>query len=306
MEYKGKITVLSGGIGSEREISLESGKNALGWLLEAGANADLFDVRPENASELAALGTELFLPMLHGEWGEDGQIQKILEGAGLCFAGSGSAASALCFDKQATKDVLAAAGIAVPFGAVVESPADLVRAEELIKGRSDRYVVKPAAQGSSVGVEVRVGSLAAVRGAESCLAKYGKTVIEEFVEGREFTVGVVDGVALPAIEIKPVAGFYDFTAKYISDETEFLFGTAGAGEEAKMQEAALEAFYALGCRDFARVDFIMRGGIPVVLEVNTLPGFTSHSLLPKAAARAGQSGPELCERIVNAALGRYR
>jgi D-alanine-D-alanine ligase len=305
MEYKGKITVLAGGIGSERDISLESGRNVLAWLLEAGANADLVDVSPENVSELSSLATELFMPMLHGEWGEDGQLQKTLEDAGLPFAGTGSEASALCFDKQHTKDVLISAGLCVPFGAVVVSEADLQQAEQIIKGHGERFIVKPAAQGSSVGVEVRVGSFAAVRGAGECLAKYGKTVIEEFVEGREFTVGVVDGVALPAIEIKPVAGFYDFTSKYISDETGFLFGTVSPALETQMQIAALEAFYALGCRDFSRIDFILRGEEPVILEVNTLPGFTSHSLLPKAAAMTGMSGPELCEKIVNAALGRY-
>ena len=304
MDYNGRVVVLSGGIGSERDVSLESGLNACKALKEVGINAEVFDVCPDNVGQLGSLCADIFMVMLHGTWGEDGQIQRILEDNSFCFTGSGAKSSQICFDKQMTKDALIAGGIDVPFGITVDKNTNWDTAQELIKGKNDRFIVKPACQGSSVGVEIRVGSLAAIRGAKECVEKYGKTLVESFIQGPEYTVGVVGDMAFPSIQIKPHSGFYDYTAKYLADDTEYLFDTASAELEEEMKQIAIKSFNLLGCMDLARVDFLIEDGKPLVLEVNTIPGFTSHSLLPKAAMKVGIDCSALCVKILNSAIQR--
>jgi D-alanine-D-alanine ligase len=176
-------------------------------------------------------------------------------------------------------------------------PADL---EEQLKPLGERFVVKPVRQGSSVGVHIVKSRRDAVAAARQVCEEFGDGMIESFIRGRELTVGVLGRQTLPIIEIRSQTGFYDYHAKYVDDRTEYLFDTIeDDGVRARISWAALACFDTLGCRDFARVDFILAdNGTPYALEVNTIPGFTTHSLLPKAAAKIGLSMSELCVRIV--------
>ena len=304
MAFSGKVAVLMGGCGSERDVSLNSGRNVIDALKSEGIDVTGVDITPENTSILDDRSVDLFFIMLHGRWGEDGQLQQILEDKGLKFTGSGSKASKTAFDKTASKEIFIKAGIPTPFWLTVTSDTDWQKAEAALDGHGEKFVVKPACEGSSVGVEIRIGKSAAIRGAKECAAKYGKALIEQYIQAREFTVGIVGGTALPVIEICSKAGFYDFNAKYISDDTEYLFDTIENSDIiAKMQSCAQKCFEAIGCRGFARIDFLMEpDGNFYVLEINTIPGFTSHSLLPKAAAKAGIPQGKLCMKIIETAL----
>jgi len=241
---------------------------------------------------------------MHGEFGEDGKLQQILEDKSLVFTGSGPTACKLAFDKLASKKLFAQAGVAT--AAVVEfnSNTDIGKLEKQLIEFGDKYVIKPVRQGSSIGVTIVSGWQQAVTVADNTLSRFGDCMIEKFVPGREVTVGILCGQALPIIEIRPKTGFYNYQAKYLDERTEFLFDTIESPTvAANAQEAAVACFDALGCRHFARVDFILGDdGIFYALEVNTIPGFTSHSLLPKAAAKTGLSMSDLCVKIVEAAL----
>ncbi len=304
MAFSGKVAVLMGGCGSERDVSLSSGNNVTKALQSEGIDATAIDITPDNTAVLDCGGFDVFFIMLHGRWGEDGQLQQILENKGLKFTGSGSAASRTAFDKVTTKEIFVKAGIPTPYWITAETDSNWDELEKQLVGKGEKFVVKPACEGSSVGVEIRIGRAAAVRGARDCTAKYGKTLIEQYIAAREFTVGILAGDALPIVEICSSAGFYDFNAKYIANDTKYLFDTIeNAQTVEKMQNCAKQCFEALGCKGFARIDFLMEpDGSFYVLEINTIPGFTSHSLLPKAAAKAGITQGRLCTRIIETAL----
>jgi len=298
------VAVLMGGIGPERQVSLQSGRCVAQALREAGLNVTTADITPDNMEILDDSDIDVFFVALHGQFGEDGRLQKILEDKGLVYTGSGPTASRLAFDKLASKKLFAQAGIAVP--EVIEFTPDTApsRLDRDILRLGDLFVVKPVAQGSSVGVSIVSGPQQAVSAARKTWEQFGNCMIERYIAGRELTVGILSGRELPIIEIKSRTGFYDYHAKYVDDQTEYLFDTI---EDdclvAGISQAALNCFDSLGCRDFARVDFILGDdGVPYVLEVNTIPGFTNHSLLPKAAAKAGLSMSNLCLMIVEAAL----
>jgi len=265
-----KIAVLAGGIGAEREISLD---------------------------------IDVFFLALHGKFGEDGGLQQILEERGLVYTSSGVEASRLAFDKMASKEIFCQAGVKTAGGVKFESDTDISDLKNKLDCSTGKYVVKPITQGSSVGVVI-VGVDVVSQAAKKCLAEFGDCMIEEFIEGPEITCGILCDRALPLLEVKAQTGFYDYYAKYEDEQTEYLFDTI-ADEELvkKVQEAALKCFNALGCRDFARVDFILdQNQEAYALELNTIPGLTSHSLLPKAAARTGLSMGELCIKIIDAAV----
>ncbi len=304
MAFSGKVAVLMGGCGSEREVSLDSGTNVTKALQSEGIDATAIDITPDNTSVLDGGKFDIFFVMLHGRWGEDGQLQRILEEKRLKFTGSGSKASEIAFDKAASKEIFVKAGIPTPYWITVDAQSDWLQLEKQLVGKGEKFVVKPACEGSSVGVEIREGSSAAIDGAKECVAKYGKTLIEQYVQAREFTVGILAGDALPVIEICSNAGFYDFNAKYIANDTRYLFDTIeDARIVEKMQNCATECFQAIGCRGLGRIDFMMEpDGSFYVLEINTIPGFTSHSLLPKAAAKAGITQGRLCTTIIETAL----
>ena len=299
-----RVAVLRGGVGRERQVSLESGRCVAEAMQQAGLDVVTSDIRPDDMQTLDRRDIDVFFLALHGEFGEDGQLQRIFEDRGLVYTGSGPEASRLAFDKMASKRLFAEAGVDVP--AVVEftrgmKPAEL---EKRLQELGERFVVKPTRQGSSVGVSIVKSRAEAVAVAQQVLGEFGDCMVESFVAGRELTVGVLGRQVLPIIEIRSKTGFYDYQAKYVDDRTQYLFDTIeNQAVQARIQSAALACFDALGCRDFARVDFILTGaGTPYALEVNTIPGFTSHSLLPKAAARIGLSMGELCVRIVRTAL----
>lgn len=303
-----KVAVLAGGISSERQVSLQSGKTVYEALTEAGFETVLSDITPDDLSILEDASIDVFFPILHGQFGEDGQLQRVLEEKNLCFTGSGSESSRKSFDKLLSKQVFFHAHLPIARHLIVyphDTPADL---KPMLEKLAKKYVVKPVRQGSSVGVEITDCPDTAATAAIACFAQYGDCMIEEFITGREVTVGILNGVALPVIEIRSKAVFYDFQAKYESDATEYLFDTINDADLVKeIQQDAVTCFNELGCRHMARVDFILtKAGIPYILEINTLPGFTSHSLLPMAAAKAGIQKPELCRQIVQAAWNEYK
>lgn len=294
---------MAGGIGSEREVSLQSGKTIYDALCAAGVNTVMSDLTPDDLSILDDASIDLYYLAYHGQFGEDGQVQTILEDRGCCYVGSGSEASRLAFDKQASKLVFADAGLMVAKCYCVRENDTIQTVAENLAGLGNKFVVKPIHQGSSVGIVLTEGIDQTATAAMECFAKFGDCMVEEFIAGREFTVGIVLGRALPIIEIRSKQAFYDFHAKYIDDATEFLFDTIDdKAVIEKLQTNALTCFNSLGCRHLSRVDFIVdKNNNAYVLEINTLPGFTSHSLLPLAASKAGISKPDLCRSIAEAA-----
>jgi D-alanine-D-alanine ligase len=299
-----KTVVLAGGIGEERDISIQSGNCVAEALKQAGFNVELADITPEDTAVLNDDSIDVFFPALHGKFGEDGQLQQILEERSLIYTGSGPKASKLAFDKIASKEVFNKAGISTPSALEFNNDTNIEQLAEQLESFAGKYVVKPIKHGSSVGISIVRGIDKAIAAAQNTLSKFGDCMIEEFISGREITVGVFCGRAFAIIEIRTQNGFYDYHAKYNDERTQYLFDTIDNPQlTAKIQQAALDCFDCLGCRHFARVDFILSDKqIPYVLEVNTIPGFTSHSLLPKAATKAGLSMSDLCTVIVEAAL----
>jgi len=273
-------------------------------LREAGLNAVFADISPSNLHILQDETIDVFFPALHGKFGEDGQLQQILEDHCLVYTGSGPAASALAFDKIASKKIFAHAGIAAPAAVEFKHDTDIQKLTKKIQQLGDRYVIKPVREGSSVGISRAAGVEDAIIAAQKTLRRFGDCMIEEFIPGREVTVGVLCDKPLPIIEIKSPNSFYDYQAKYVDGQTEYLFDTIeDEVVTAQIFSAAMKSFELLGCRHFARVDLILDAdNRPNILEVNTIPGFTSHSLLPKAAEKAGLPMSRLCAKIVEAAL----
>jgi D-alanine-D-alanine ligase len=286
------VTVLKGGISAEREVSLRSGAAVARALTSLGHMVTEVDVtRPDFP---IPAGTDFVFILLHGTFGEDGGVQARLEAMGLPFNGCGSEASRRAFDKDEAKRLFAACGVPTPRGAVWKPGLTWPLP----------YILKPVAQGSSIGV-FRVTRPEDVAGADAGARELGcEMLIEEMILGPEFTVGVLGDRALPVIEIRPREGFYDYHNKYTAGCTEYLCpAPLSEGETEGLQKAALAAHRALGCEVYSRVD-VMRDekGDAKVLEVNTIPGMTELSLLPKAAAVAGLDFPALCEEIMERSL----
>jgi D-alanine-D-alanine ligase len=303
IESRLKVAVLMGGIGEERDVSIQSGSCIAEALKKAGFNVVTADITPDNTDILEDDSIDVFFIALHGKFGEDGRLQQILEDKSLLYTGSGPTASRLAFDKIASKEAFVKAGVITP--KVIEFDGRMNEkelAEELAR-LSNRFVVKPVRQGSTIGVSIADDPKSASEAALRCLSRFGDCMIEEYIAGREITVGLLQRQALPIIEIISKTGFYDYQAKYLDEQTQYLFDTIGDAPLAdKISAAALDCFDALGCRHFARADFILGSdGIPYVLEVNTIPGFTNHSLLPMAAAKVGIPMSRLCTKIVEAA-----
>ena len=299
-----KIAVLRGGISAEREVSLDSGANIAAALSAAGLTVIQADITPDDTSILDDGSIDVFFLGLHGTFGEDGQVQKIMEDRGLVFTGSGSVASKTAFDKHKTQQIFADAGVTVPWHVCVGSDTKADSLAEMLAKVGEKFVIKPITQGSSVGVEIVTGPENAADSAINCFAEYGDCMVEQFIDGREITVGIVNNKTLPIIEIRAKTQFYDYHAKYVDDTTEYLFDTVTDKTLIeKINDTALTCFNALGCRHLSRVDLILaEDATPYVLEINTLPGFTSHSLLPMAAKKAGIGTPELCKQIIDAAM----
>jgi len=304
IESQVKVAVLMGGIGEERDISLQSGSCVAQALKEAGLNVVTADIGPDNLDILEDSSLDVFFLALHGRFGEDGQLQQILEDKSLRYTGSGPKACRLALDKMASKKTFAKAGVSAPAAVEFNSNTNSSKLEKQLEQLADRFVVKPITQGSSVGVTIVDNPKSVLAEAQKCSAMFGNCMIEEYIPGREITVGVLLGRAMPIIEIKSKTGFYDYHAKYIDNRTQFLFDTIDDSALIKKIEAsAIECFNALGLRHFARIDFILSAdGTAYALEANSIPGLTSHSLLPKAAAMTGLSMSDLCIKIIKAAL----
>ncbi len=303
MNSKLKVAVLTGGIGSEREISIQSGECVSEALKEAGFNVVTADIRPDNLDILEDSSIDVFFPALHGEFGEDGQLQQILHDKSLVYTGSGPTASKLAFDKMASKKLFAEAGVATPAAIEFNARTNIDQLEKKLHYLADEYVVKPVKQGSSVGVGIIAEVHEVIDMVQKTFREFGDCMIEKFIRGKEITVSILEDVALPIVEIRSQTGFYDYQAKYNDEQTEYLFDTiSDPALKAQIEQAAMDCFYVLGCRHFARVDFVLSDEkIAYALELNTIPGFTTHSLLPKAAAKAGLTMSDLCSKIVEAA-----
>lgn len=299
-----KIAVLMGGIGTERDISLESGRYVAESLKQAGLQIVTADIRPDNLGILDDASIDVFFIALHGKFGEDGQLQQILEDKSLLYTGSGPTASRLAFDKMASKKAFVEAGATVAPAIKFKSDTDTKQLQQQLQQLADKYVIKPVTQGSSVGVSITDDRNRAVAAAQEVYSEFGDCMIERFIPGRVVTVGILCDQPLPIIEIRTKRDFYDYQAKYIDEQTEYLFDTiTERAVAANIEAAALDCFDALGLRDFARIDFILGDdGIAYVLEANTIPGLTSHSLFPRAAAKMGLSMGEVCIKIIKAAL----
>ena len=293
------ITVLRGGPSAEREVSLRSGAAVAQALRSLGHQVDEVDPIPGDLQIPA--GTQVVFLALHGTYGEDGTVQSELEELGLPYTGCGVSASLYAFDKILTKRRCLKAGVpSARFERFIDASAPWPN------GWKPPVVLKPTRQGSSVVLQFvdRIEDFPSAL-AES-LGHGGEVLMEERIVGRETTVGILDGSPLPVVEVRPKSGSYDYANKYTAGRTEYFCpADFEAAVTAQIQQAALAAFHAVGARDYARVDVMVQpDGSPVVLEVNTLPGMTETSLLPKAAAAAGIPFPQLCERMVQLALRR--
>jgi D-alanine-D-alanine ligase len=295
-----KIAVLMGGLSAERPVSLRTGQAVLNALTQAGYRAIGIDAGRDLAEQLKASGAEVAFIALHGRFGEDGTVQGLLEILGVPYTGSGVLASSLAIDKVATKQMLIFHELPTPGFHVYRRGEE--RAALLMRCKHFPLVVKPAREGSTIGVSIVKDAAGLEAGLDEALRHDGTVLIEEFIAGAEVTVGVLDGTPLPIIQVVPKEGFYDYTNKYTAGRTEYLLpAPLPAAVTEKLQQAAVAACQALGCSGAARVDFMVRQEEIFCLEVNTIPGMTETSLLPKAAGHAGISFAELCERILASA-----
>ena len=299
MNKFGKVAVLFGGKSGEREVSIKSGSAVLAALKRQGVDAVAFDPATEALSELSQFDRAFI--SLHGRFGEDGTIQGALELMEIPFTGSGVMASSLGMDKWRTKLMWRAVGVATPDFEVVTEASDFAAIEQKL---GLPLFVKPANEGSSIGIS-KVKTAGGLKAAYELAAKADPLVIaEQFVGGGEYTVGILADEALPIIRIVPKNEFYDFEAKYLRDDTEYRCPCGlSAEKEAVIQQEALQAFRAIGCSGWGRVDFLMdEAGMHYFLEVNTSPGMTDHSLVPMAAKAAGVSFDELVVKILSMTL----
>lgn len=293
----GRVAVMLGGKSSERQVSLETGKAVLAALRSRGVDAHAWDPAEQSLREFAAAGFDRVWVALHGPGGEDGTLQGALEWLEVPYTGSGVMSSALAMDKVRSKKLFRAAGISTPDFVVVDNKADAILAADDF---GYPLVLKPAGQGSSVGMTkvFEAGELADA--VELALGFCGCALAERCVIGSEITVAVLQGEALPSIRIETPRVFYDYRAKYEADSTRYYCpGTDDPAVETQYAALAVAAFDELGCYGWGRVDLMADGeGMPYVLEANTVPGMTSHSLVPMAARKAGIDFDELCWRVL--------
>lgn len=292
----GRVAVLMGGWAAERDVSLVSGKAVLDGLLRRGVDAHGIDAGKDVLTRLASGRYDRVFNILHGRGGEDGVIQGALEILGLPYTGSGVMGSAIAMDKYRTKLLLQALGLSTPGFALIRNEDDLAAAGAL----GFPLMVKPALEGSSIGMS-RADDPEQLRTAWTRAAQYDSHVMAEcWVTGAEYTAAILGREALPLIRLETTHAFYDYDAKYVADDTRYLIPCGlSQAEEAGLQDLALQAFDAVGASGWGRVDILVDGqGQPWLIEVNTVPGMTGHSLVPMAAKAVGIDFDELVWRIL--------
>jgi D-alanine-D-alanine ligase len=303
---KMKILLLMGGGGTEHEVSLASGKEVLknmDWK-KYEVESLVIENRQINVEEIKKINPDVVFIMIHGSIGEDGTIQKILEDNKIKFVGCGSEASAIGMDKSKFKELMKKNGLLIPNGVEITKNENIDL--EKIKNLSDKLVVKPVNQGSSVGVSI-IDDLEKINEAIKLAFNYDdRVLVEEFIEGTEVSCGILgneNAMALPVIEICPKNNFFDYEAKYTDGKCEEIVPARLSDEiTKKIQNISLEVFKLIGGRGFARVDFIVQGEQPIVLEINTIPGLTPNSLLPKEAMAVGINYSRLLDKIIEFVL----
>lgn len=299
----GRVAVLFGGDSGEREVSLKSGEAVLAALRRRGVQAEGVDPRHVDLATLPASGFARAWIALHGPGGEDGTVQGALEVLGIPYTGSGVMGSALAMDKLRTKRLAAAVGVATPESVVLRNEADCAEALERL---GLPLFVKPATQGSSLGMSKVTEAAALVPAWRAAAALDEQVFAERWMEGAEYTVAVLHRRVLPAIRIEYAGTFYDYEAKYLRDDTRYHCPAGlSAAAEAHLASLALAAFDAVGAEGWGRVDFMAdEAGRPSLLEINTVPGMTDHSLVPMAARAAGVDFDELCWQVLETSLAR--
>ncbi len=308
-----RVGVVLGGLSAEREVSLNTGAGVVAGLLERGWDAVAIDWTEGTslATLLANAGVAVVWNALHGTFGEDGAVQGLCTCLGLPCTGSGILASALAMDKVMSKRIFESTGIPTPRWSLLpgkdDGPVDGSDAVELLRTWTSPFIVKPANEGSSVGVSLVEDPRQAAAALALARRHHGPVIVEDYIAGTEVFVGILNGEVLGSVEVRPATKFYDYEAKYKRTDTQYLIPPAIAWDHdgtivARAQQLALDAYNALGCSGHARPDLRIRlDGEPFVLEVNTLPGMTKTSLLPKIAKSIGLDYPTLCERILASA-----
>ena len=304
----GRVGVLYGGRSAEREVSLMSGEGVLAALRARGVDAHGFDPARQNLAQLAEQGYDRVFIALHGRYGEDGTLQGALEQLGIPYTGPGVMACALSMDKTMSKRVWLSHGLPTPRFMVLEKDANASQLDAVATELGLPLMLKAPHEGSTIGISKIASTDDMQAGFDNCV-RYDDTVLaEEFIAGRELTVPVMgagrDARALPIVEIRAPQGNYDYQHKYFSDETQYLCpAPLDAALTARIQSLAVEAYRALGCSGWSRVDFMLRAGddAPFLLEINTSPGMTGHSLVPMSARAAGVSYEDLCIEILRMA-----
>lgn len=302
-----KIAVLLGGTSAEREVSLNSGAAVLAGLREAGVNAHPVDPKETDVTQLKNMGFRKAFIALHGRGGEDGTLQGLLELISLPYTGSGVMASAISMDKLRSKLLWQGAGLPVaPWVAITSDMFESGLTDELLSQVAELglpLIVKPSREGSSVGMSKVAESEQLATALAQAFQHDDEVLVEKWLSGPEFTVAVLGEEILPSVRIQPAGTFYDYEAKYLSDETKYFCpGCEESTEEAAMQSLVLKAWKVLGCRGWGRIDVMQdNDGQYYLLEANTSPGMTNHSLVPMAARQAGMSFSQLVVRILDLA-----
>ncbi len=306
-----KVAVLYGGLSTEREVSLRTGKAIFDALQSKPYQTTLIDAGRDLSDRLTVLNPDVAVIALHGKYGEDGCVQGLLELLGIPYTGPGVMASSIAMNKIITKKILSFEGIPTPDFMIIkrkqENLADI--AVGILRRFNLPLVIKAANQGSSIGVCFAFNTEEVTAGLEECFKYDSEILIEQFITGRELTVSVLgnaDPVALPVLEITSPTGKYDYHAKYTAGASEHFLAGLAKETDSVVRELALKSYRAIGCAGLSRVDFMLtEDNRPFVLEVNTSPGMTTTSLFPDAAKAAGISFPDLIEKLINLALERY-
>lgn len=300
-----KIAVLLGGFSSEREISLRSGKAVANALASLGHEVIEIDVKDEVVAELDSIKIDVAFIALHGKFGEDGGIQKLLDAKGIPYTGSDALASYRSMDKLETKRIFKKNKIPTPAYKIIYLTTTLDELNKYAKELGYPVVLKPQAEGSSIGVTVHRNCETLAMGFNEAFRGSEFAIMEKYIPGRELTVGILEENSLPIVELLPKREFFDYVAKYQDDETKYIVDPKDLSSniKEKIQQITLDAHNVLGCKGFSRVDTILsRRQNVYVLEVNSIPGMMERSLVPKAARAVEIEFPELCWRIVQSAL----